>query len=88
MRRLLPLLLAGSLWACSDSKTDPRDAGDHHHDDAGDHHHDAGHEPDDDAGEPQADAGTGSGLDQPEGKLERPPGEKLPDALKPPGFTH
>lgn len=85
MRRFLPLLLAGSLWACSDSKTDVRDAGedagdhDHHHEDAGDDH---------DGGEVQTDAGTDTRLEQPPGNLERPPGEKLPDALKPPGFTH
>ena len=78
MRRLWPLLLAGSLlWACSDSKTTPRDAGDHDHD----HEHE-------DAGETQTDAGTSLGVEQPQGNFERPPGEKLPEALKPPGFAH
>ena len=80
MRRLWPLLVAGSLMgACSDSKTDARDAGTASND-ASDHNHNQ-----EDAGESHAGP---TGVDQPQGNLERPPGEKLPDALKPPGFAH
>lgn len=100
MRMRLLLLLAGLLWACSDSKSkEPKDSGHEHPD----HNHDAGHEedsgpdePDEDAGSddagPDEDAGSGDAGsvsplgERPPGTLERPPGEKLPDDLKPPGF--
>ena len=85
MRMRLLLLLAGLLWACSDSKSkEPTDSGHEHPD----HSHDAGtgHE------EPEEDAGPGTQVsphgERPPGSLERPPGEKLPEDLKPPGFAH
>lgn len=74
MHKPLLLMLACTLWACSDSST--QDKADSGKSDASDHEH----EPD--AGQ---DAAKSSPLgDRPPGSLERPPGEKLPDDLKPP----
>ena len=80
MRMRLLLLLAGLLWACSDSKSkEPNDSGHEHPD----HTHDAGHEEPEDGGSAAPVSPLG---ERPPGSLERPPGEKLPAELKPPGF--
>ena len=87
MRMRLLLLLAGLLWACSDSKSkEPNDSGHEHPD----HTHDAGHDNDSGHEEPEEDGGSAAPVsplvERPPGSLERPPGEKLPADLKPPGF--
>jgi hypothetical protein len=73
MHKPLLLVLACALWACSDASTQPRtDAGDKS--DASDQSPDAGKE-----------AGAPSALgERPPGSLDRPPGTKLPDDLRPP----
>ena len=88
MRMRLLLLLTGLLWACSDSKSkEPNDSGDDHHHG---HTHDAGATHDADGEQPDEDGAVDTPVsplgERPPGSLPRPPGEKLPDDLKPPGF--
>jgi hypothetical protein len=93
MRMRLLLLLTGLLWACSDSKgKEPNDSGhDHpeHTHDAG-HTHDASDMHDADGEQPDEDGAVDTPIsplgERPPGSLPRPPGEKLPADLKPPGF--
>jgi hypothetical protein len=81
MRKLLLLSCACVLWACSDSKSNENTV------DSGSHPTDAGTPDGAEEWPDQADAAQVSPLgERPPGSLERPPEEKLPDSLKPPGF--
>jgi hypothetical protein len=80
MKKLMLLVLASGLLACSDGKTPSErksDAGEETKGDGGVTHED------DDAGETAA----SSGLERAPGALPRPPSSKLPDDLKPPDFA-
>lgn len=84
MRKLLLLLLACSVWACSDGKNkDASDSGAHEKPDASEWDPDAGEWPDEVKDAAGNDAAS-TRLERAPGSLERPPGEKLPDDLKPP----
>ncbi len=80
MHKLTLLALAFALVACSDGDKLPsggnRDAG-------GGETGDAGTTEDGDGG---GEAPAASSLERPPGSLQRPPGKKLPDDLKPPGY--
>lgn len=71
MQKISLLLLALSLAACSDN--DKLASGSR----------DAGSTDDQDGG---GDAPASSGVERPPESLQRPPGKKLPDDLKPPGY--
>jgi hypothetical protein len=73
MRRLRWLVLLCALGACSDSSTKSKDSGSSEETDAG-------------KDNPDGSAGAESALERPPGNLARPPSDKLPDDLKPPGF--
>jgi len=77
MQKPLLFVIACALWACSDSNNATKT-------DAGDGKPDASDEwPDVDAG--SDDGGEKSPLvERAPGSLDRPPGTKLPDALRPP----
>jgi hypothetical protein len=78
MRTLFLLCAACALWACSDSKPDViKDAGSNPKPDAGEEWPDE---------KPDAAVAESPLGERPPGSLERPPADKLPDSLKPPGF--
>lgn len=74
MRRLRWLVLSCALVACGSSSTKSKDAGTAGETDAGQQNAGGGG------------AGEESALEKPPGSLARPPSDKLPDDLKPPGF--
>lgn len=79
MQKITLLLLACALFACSDNDKLPSGGGDR---DASSEKRDAGSTDERDGGETPA----ASGLERAPGSLPRPPGKKLPDDLKPPGY--